>query len=541
MTIVNRLLLTLGVALLGLIAVGANGLYQQQAASKLFEDEINNVAPSVRDLNAATYAFIKVRGAVIKGGMTEAGDLATRQIAAGDAEEAAKQIADALAKYEKNDIFDDRDRALLNDDKAKAAALQDELHKFFGLLASGNQDVEARKQGQGPLRSAGNELRAALEKHVEYNLKLAFDSLETNKRANTAATVQALAIIGVVLLILAYMSFTLVRTIGGGLAGIRSTLQTVSQSLDFTQRAKDDGKDEISQTAAAFNALLERLQDNLRSILDGAKQVASSAQALAQTASQVAATADSQSASSASMASTIEQMTVSVNHVAVRAEESRSLAENAGSLASQGSQTISQTIHDIHEISQVVDRAADSIRELDSYSAKVDSVVSMIKDIADQTNLLALNAAIEAARAGESGRGFAVVADEVRKLAERTSAATQEISDTINAMRDRSRQATEQMQNAEALVRNGVNRADEADHSIQQIGSATGNTVHMAAEISDAIKEQGHASNNIAAQVERVAQMTEESSAAAQEVAASARRLDELARQQIATLDSYRL
>jgi methyl-accepting chemotaxis protein len=541
MTIVNRLLLTLGVALLGLVAVGVNGLYQQRAASKLFEDEINNVAPSVRDLNAATYAFIKVRGAVIKGGMAPAGDQATRQSAANDAEAAVKEVVAALAKYEKGDVFDERDRALLDDDKAKAAIFQNVLHKFFTLLASGHDDEEARKLVQGPLLSAGNAFRTALEKHVEYNLKLAFDSLETNRRANSAATIQALAIIGVALLVLAYMSFTLVRTINGGLSGIRSTLQTVSQSLDFTQRAKADGKDEISQTAVAFNALLERLQGNLRSILDGAKQVASSAQALAQTASQVAATADSQSASSASMASTIEQMTVSVNHVAVRAEESRSLAENAGSLASQGSQTISQTIHDIHEISQVVDRAADSIRELDSYSVKVDSVVNMIKEIADQTNLLALNAAIEAARAGESGRGFAVVADEVRKLAERTSASTQEISDTINAMRERSRHATEQMQNAEALVRNGVNRADEADHSIQQIGSATGNTVHMAAEISDAIKEQGHASNNIAAQVERVAQMTEESSAAAQEVAASARRLDELARQQIATLDSYRL
>ncbi|RMC95066.1 methyl-accepting chemotaxis protein, partial [Aquitalea palustris] len=165
----------------------------------------------------------------------------------------------------------------------------------------------------------------------------------------------------------------------------------------------------------------------------------------------------------------------------------------------------------------------------------------VIKDIADQTNLLALNAAIEAARAGEMGRGFAVVADEVRKLAERTSSSTQEISSTISAMRDRSRQATEQMHSAEELVRNGVSRADHADGAIKQIGDATGSTVHMVSEISEAITEQGKATNNIAVQVEQIAQMTEESSSAAQEAASSARHLDELARQQISTLNQYRL
>lgn len=87
-----------------------------------------------------------------------------------------------------------------------------------------------------------------------------------------------------------------------------------------------------------------------------------------------------------------------------------------------------------HHAEQTVRRsrdAEDRTRRLAAEATRVGDVVGVIRDIAEQVNLLALNATIEAARAGPAGRGFAVVAGEVKALAERTAAATEDISDRI--------------------------------------------------------------------------------------------------------------
>lgn len=76
---------------------------------------------------------------------------------------------------------------------------------------------------------------------------------------------------------------------------------------------------------------------------------------------------------------------------------------------------------------------------------RIEAVSGMIRSIANQTNLLALNAAIEAARAGDKGKGFAVVAEEIRELAEQSTRFTEEISDIVIDLNDKTSKAVQIM------------------------------------------------------------------------------------------------
>jgi len=538
MTITKRLLLTLTLALLAMLAVGSYGIWQLQQAQSRFHQIETNTIPSLKAMAKAQSAAADLRAAMPQ--MLATNDAKQRAVIEAKIADANQRFDAVMADYQANDVNSDSDRSMLQADQAAMANYRAISQQILTQLQN-NQMDQARALLFGAFSNARKVLTNTLNDHVTYNYSQAGELIAQNNQQYSWALILLIVILASAFLVTGVLATHLYQLIRNGLAGIQRALQQVNQSLDFTVRAPVVRMDEIGQTASAFNSLLERMQHSLQSLLGGAREVASASQQLSETAGQVSAAASAQSEAAASMAATVEQMTVSVNHVATQAQQTHNGAEEASQLVREGSEIISQTIHDIHEISAVVQASAHSIQELETYSGQVSSVIGVIREIADQTNLLALNAAIEAARAGEQGRGFAVVADEVRKLAERTAKSTQEVATTIEAMLSRAQHATTQMGSAEQLVATGVGRADNADHAIKRIGTNAHSAARSISEISAAIQQQGAASNTIAAQVEHTAQMAEESSAAALNTAQSAHRLDQLAKEQMATLAQYRV
>ena len=168
----------------------------------------------------------------------------------------------------------------------------------------------------------------------------------------------------------------------------------------------------------------------------------------------------------------------------------RSYANKATEAANEGVNVVSKAVSGMNNIVDTVKKNAIKISDLGKSSDEIGEIIATIDEIADQTNLLALNAAIEAARAGEQGRGFAVVADEIRKLAERTTKATKEIADTINAMQEEIKSAVLSMEEGTSEVERGVILTDESGKVLNKIMESINRTNETMAKLDELAKEQ---------------------------------------------------
>jgi len=294
---------------------------------------------------------------------------------------------------------------------------------------------------------------------------------------------------------------------------------------DLTPRIKTDYKGKFDDMKNNINNLGDSLTDLISQLQEAIHTTASASAEISSTADTLAAATQEQSSQTDEVATAMEEMSRTVTNNAHSATQTANVARQSGDVASSGGKVVEQTISKMKEIAAVVKMSADNIAKLGESSKKIGEIISVIDDIADQTNLLSLNAAIEAARAGEQGRGFAVVADSVGKLAVSTASATKEIADMIKGIQQDTDSAVKAMEKGTTEVQSGIELADNAGHSIQDILININELLGMVNQIAAASEQQSATSEQISKNVSSISKVTADSARNVEDVASTANEL----------------
>jgi methyl-accepting chemotaxis protein len=329
----------------------------------------------------------------------------------------------------------------------------------------------------------------------------------------------------------------------GELLTLHGSLKRMVESLgELIKTAEAKSQEAEQQTALAKTALDEA--EEARKAAEQAKKdgmlqaardlqgivevISAASEELAAQIEQASRGAEVQSQRTGETATAMDEMNATVLEVARSAGSAAETSANARDNAEAGADIVRDMVKGINSVNQYAELLQQDMAELGRRAEDIGRIISVIDDIADQTNLLALNAAIEAARAGEAGPGFAVVADEVRKLAEKTMAATKEVSDAIGGIQNGTRESVEQVQQTVSEVGLVTTMAEKAGNSLDTIVQLSDKSSDQVRSIATASEEQSAASEEIAQAVDEINRITIETSDAMRQ---SAQAVTDLAEQ----------
>ncbi|MFA7241958.1 MAG: methyl-accepting chemotaxis protein [Sulfuricellaceae bacterium] len=311
-------------------------------------------------------------------------------------------------------------------------------------------------------------------------------------------------ILGVLLALMA------TRNISRQLAVLTASMRELAGGHgDLTQRMQIHGKNELADSALAFNSFMDGLQKIIGSVKQDTFLLSQAAQDLTSSATQIAENSHQHRDAIQGTAAAIEELTVSIGLVSDNADSARLHAEEAAKLSAEGQKQVAEASREIGLVADTVSESSSNILSLRERSEQIGGIANVIREIADQTNLLALNAAIEAARAGEQGRGFAVVADEVRKLAERTGTATNEIKSMIETIQSETQVAVSVMTTGKEYVRTGVDKVNGLTEPLDALHRGAEASLSNVSDLANATREQSAASTQIAQNIEKIATMAD--------------------------------
>jgi len=336
----------------------------------------------------------------------------------------------------------------------------------------------------------------------------------------------------VILLLAFVLIYLFTRSMIARLKKAAQVLEAVAKG-DLTAELPDKQvKDEIGQLLGSVRQMLHQLKEVIAKVSDTSQHVSQASQQLVQSTEQTTKAAEQiseeihQVAAGAELQqSSLDVATTATNEIAVGMQQTATVIQDMTDFAiavneeaNAGQKIVEDTIHQMKVIDETVNQASDVIEQLNAKTMQINSIITIISEIANQTHLLALNASIEAARAGEHGAGFSVVAQEVKKLADQSLTSAEEIRTLIEMVQQEAKHAVTSMKQGAAVAQQGISYVNDSGVVFKQIVGAVGQLSAQSQEISAIVQEVHANTDQMVHVMEQISTVTHEASNRAQVV-----------------------
>ncbi|WP_296270590.1 methyl-accepting chemotaxis protein [Pseudomonas sp. UBA6323] len=377
---------------------------------------------------------------------------------------------------------------------------------YAQAFADANGSIERINATNQHLRQLGEQLQARIDEQAQ-----ALQSGLLLRRTQEAeqARLSALWVMGLSFLaVAALLCFTLLQASRTLVTRLRNVIQLLSQvaSGDLTGKLPvgSNPRDEFNQLADAANRMIQGIGGIVAEVVRANGELSRLHNHLGDAMRQLGDNSTQVEMQTEQAASASHQISATLNDMAQRTAEVGSATTSAYDAARNGGEVIAASVDSMSRLAQLIQDTHSQVDALGQSSARVNGIVDVINSLADQTNLLALNAAIEAARAGEAGRGFSVVADEVRSLAQKTVAATTDISAIVGEFQQQTRHMHQLMSNGLNLAADSERHAAQVADAITSITSAMERLTGEMNQVVVAIEEVSTTTEDIADKIETI-------------------------------------
>lgn len=298
---------------------------------------------------------------------------------------------------------------------------------------------------------------------------------------------------------------------------------------------EDHNKDEMGTISSSFNetmstirTLIEQVADSSKVMLDQAHVVASLSdhfrinhEDFVQSIKQIASGSSNQAYEATEGARSMSELSGKVHVIRSDNETMTGAITHIGTICNETQQVVmklNDTTATANSISQVINH---DISSLNKQLSTITDIVALITNISQQTNILALNASIEAARAGKAGQGFAVVAEEVKRLALQSRQASEDITDIITAVIQKSQSTVKEAEHSMKIWVVQNDAVAETSKSFDKIQHEVDLILGYASSMRAASNDMGDSSESSSNSIEKIACVAQETAAITEEVYAS--------------------